>query len=123
MTENKVFIFKSLKLLETHKKIREIHWLTESYFCEVNFGITLEDEVGAKLPVLKILYPQLDKNIEIKSKDGKEVYYTDEINIDGIQYLVYNNWFSDVREKFMNWLKTVLGNDLAELKEIEEIIK
>ena len=79
--------------------------------------------MGAKLPVLKILYPQLDKNIEIKSKDGKEVYYTDEINIDGIQYLVYNNWFSDVREKFMNWLKTVLGNDLAELKEIEEIIK
>ena len=32
MTDNKSFIFKSLKALETHGKLKEIYWLTESSF-------------------------------------------------------------------------------------------
>lgn len=123
MANNKAFIFKSLKLLENQKKIKEIHWLTESYFCEVQFGITWEDELGTKLPILKVLYPELEKHIEKKSKSEKNVYYTDEITLDGISYLVYNNWLPNVREKFWSWLTTILGCDLPELKEIEEIIK
>ena len=123
MKDNKKFIFNSLKLLESNHKIKEIHWLTESYFCEVKFGISWEDEVGAKVPVLKILYPNIDKKIETKSKnEKKDLYYQEEIILNGIQYLVYNNWLPNVRTAFLEWIKEVLGSNVPEIKEIEDII-
>ena len=68
MADNKAFIFKSLEALEAHGKIKEIYWLTESYFCEKKFNISWKDEIGKTLPVLKILYPQLDKETEKNRK-------------------------------------------------------
>ena len=58
MANNKAFIFKSLEALEAHGKIKEIYWLTESYFCEEKFKISWKDEIERPLPVLRILYPQ-----------------------------------------------------------------
>lgn len=123
MTDNKSFIFKSLKALETHGKLKEIYWLTESSFCEQQFDISWEDIHGAKLPVLKKLYPQLNKREKRKSKDGKDVYYKDEIVLDGIPFLVYNNWLPSVRTAFIEWVKTVLGNDFPELAEIKSYLR
>ena len=112
MQNNKKWIFDSLKLLDSNHKLKEIQWLTESYFCEIKFGITWENEIGAKVPVLKILYPSTDKNHERKSKSGKkELYYSEEIILNGIPYLVYNNWLSDVREAFLDWLKEVIDTN------------
>lgn len=119
--KNRDFIFKSLEVLEKHGKIKEIHWLAESYFCEVTFGISWKDEVGASYPVLKPLFPQIDKTEAKKSIKGKckDIYFKDEIILDGIPFLVYNNWLDNVRTAFLNWLKTVLGSDFPELPEIE----
>ena len=44
MANNKAFIFKSLEALEAHGKIKEIYWLTESYFCEEKFKISWKDD-------------------------------------------------------------------------------
>ena len=44
MANNKAFIFKSLEVLEAHGKIKEIYWLSESYFCEEKFKISWKDE-------------------------------------------------------------------------------
>lgn len=123
MADNKSFIFRSLKALEAHDKLKEIYWLAESSFCERQFGISWEDIYGAKLPVLKKLYPQLNKGEERKSKNDKDVYYKDEIVLDGVPFLVYNNWLPSVRTAFIEWLKTVLGNDFPELAEIEAYLR
>ena len=123
MANNKAFIFKSLEALEAHGKIKEIHWLSESYFCEEKFKISWKDEIGRTLPVLKILYPQLDKETERKSKTDKDVYYKDKIVLDGIPFLVFNKWFEDSQTLFLEWLKSVLGNNFSELSEIENSLK
>lgn len=123
MADNKAFIFKSLEALEAHGKIKEIYWLTESYFCEKKFNISWKDEIGKTLPVLKILYPQLDKETEKKSKTDKDVYYKDKIILDGIPFLVFNKWFDDTQTLFLEWLKSVLGDNFSELTEIENSLK
>ena len=51
------------------------------------------------------------------------MYYKDVIALDGIPFLVYNNWLPKVRASFIEWLKTVLGNDFPELAEIETYLK
>ena len=109
MADNKAFIFKSLEALEAHGKIKEIYWLTESYFCEKKFNISWKDEIGKTLPVLKVLYPQLDKETEKKSKTDKDVYYKDEIVLDGISFLVFNKWFDNTQTLVLKWLKNLLG--------------
>lgn len=123
MANNKAFIFKSLEALEAHGKIKEIYWLTESYFCEEKFKISWKDEIGRPLPVLRILYPQLDEKTERKSKTDKDVYYKDKIVLDGIPFLVFDKWFDDSQTQFLEWLKSVLGNNFSELSEIENSLK
>ena len=54
-----------------------------------------------------------------KASNGKDVYYPELINLDGVNYLVYNNWLDDVRKKFLKWTKNII---FPELEEIEEIL-
>lgn len=56
---------------------------------------------------------------EIKSKNGKNVYYSEEIFLDGVPYLVYNNFLPAIREKYSDWLKEVFDKDNLELFEKE----
>ena len=123
MANNKAFIFKSLEALEAHGKIKEIYWLTESYFCEEKFKISWKDEIERPLPVLRILYPQLDEKTERKSKTDKDVYYKDKIVLDGIPFLVFDKWFDNTQTIFLEWLKNVLGDNFSELTEIENSLK
>ena len=62
----------------------------------------------------------MDKEVMQKASNGKDVYYPELINLDGVDYLVYNNWLDDVRKKFLKWTKNII---FPELEEIEEIIK
>ena len=123
MANNKAFIFKSLEALEAHGKIKEIYWLTESYFCEEKFKISWKDEIERPLPVLRILYPQLDEKTERKSKTDTDVYYKDKIVLDGIPFLVFDKWFDNTQTLFLEWLKNVLGDNFSELTEIENSLK
>ena len=123
MANNKAFIFKSLEALEAHGKIKEIYWLTESYFCEEKFKISWKDEIERPLPVLRILYPQLDEKTERKSKTDKDVYYKHKIVLDGIPFLVFDKWFDNTQTLFLEWLKNVLGDNFSELTEIENSLK
>lgn len=118
--DNKDFIFKSLKALESHGKVKEIHtMLTDSVFCGAVFGITWESSPKTKMPILKPLLPNMDKDSARKNPSGRDVYYADTITLDGMEYLVYNNWFENVRNSFFEWVKGVV---FPELNEIEKIL-
>lgn len=123
MADNKEFIFRSLRALEKHGKIQEIHWLTESYFCKTVLGCSLQDEIGLVRPVLILEIPAIDKDFIRKDHNEYARYYTDSIILDGKPFLVSNYWTDKGREVFLHWLKTVLENDFEELPEIEETIR
>ena len=51
------------------------------------------------------------------------MYYKDKIVLDGIPFLVFDKWFDDSQTQFLEWLKSVLGNNFSELSEIENSLK
>ena len=51
------------------------------------------------------------------------MYYKDKIVLDGIAFLVFNKWFEDSQTLFLEWLKSVLGDNFSELSEIENSLK
>lgn len=117
---NKSFIFKCLKALEAHGKVEEIHTLlTNPDVAKQVFGITWTDNNNIPCPIIKALLPGMDKTAMQKANNGNDVYYTDTINLDGIEYLVYNNCLDKVRKAFFIWTKNII---FPELEEIEEII-
>ena len=118
--DNKTLIFKCLKALEAHGKVKEIHTLlTDSTFSGAYLSITWSDEDGKRLPILKVLLPNMNESAERKSPNGKDVYYADSITLDGMKYLVYNNWLDNVRKAFVDWVKATI---FPELKEIEDVL-
>ena len=118
---NKEFVFKCLKALEAHGKVEEIHtFLTKSSFSAELFGVTWQNNESEKCPILKAVLQGMDKDSMKKALNKKDVYYPETINLDGIDYLVYNNWLDNVRIKFFTWIKNVI---FPELEDIEEIIK
>ena len=38
-------------------------------------------------------------------------------------FLVFNKWFDDTQTLFLEWLKSVLGDNFSELTEIENSLK
>ncbi len=118
--KNKDFVFKCLKALEAHGKVEEIHTLlTNPIISENLFGVTWQNNENEKCPILKAVLQGMDKEVMQKASNGKDVYYPELINLDGVNYLVYNNWLDDVRKKFLKWTKNII---FPELEEIEEIL-
>ena len=118
---NKEFVFKCLKALEAHGNVEEIHTLlTNAIISEKLFGVTWQNNENEKCPILKAVLQGMNKEDMQKASNGKDVYYPELINLDGVNYLVYNNWLDDVRKKFLKWTKNII---FPELEEIEEIIK
>ena len=117
---SKAFVFKCLKALEAHGKVEEIHTLlTNPIVSEKLFGITWSESGGEKCPILKAVLQGMNKDTMRKASNGKDVYYPETINLDGIDYLVYNNWLDNVRSKFFAWTKNII---FPELEDIEEIL-
>ena len=58
----------------------------------------------------------MDKEVMQKASNGKDVYYLELINLDGVDYLVYNNWLDDVRKKFLKWTKISFFPNWKKLK-------
>ena len=117
---NKDFVFKCLKALEAHGKVEEIHTLlTNPIISEKLFGVTWQNNENEKCPILKAVLQGMNKEDMQKASNGKDVYYPELINLDGVEYLVYNNWLDSVRKKFLKWTKNII---FPELEEIEEII-
>ena len=118
--KNKDFVFKCLKALEAHGKVEEIHTLLTNPIISENLsGVTWQNNENEKCPILKAVLQGMDKEVMQKASNGKDVYYPELINLDGVDYLVYNNWLDDVRKKFLKWTKNII---FPELEEIEEVL-
>lgn len=118
---NKNFIFKCLKALESHGKIEEIKTLlTKPDVAKEIFGITWKDNKDIPCPIIKVILSDMDKSSMQKAGNQRSVYYPDTITLDGVEYLVYNNWLPEIRNKFFKWTKNII---FPELEEIEEILK
>ena len=122
-TDNKPFIFKSLHVLENHRKFKEIYWLTESYFCEKELNVPLKDEIGRIRPILILLLPDSDKNLLRKDYNDYDRYYKDSVVLDGIKFLVLNHWTEDLKNRYFTWLKSIISYDSEELAELENLFK
>ena len=120
-TDNKSFIFKSLHALDNHGKIREIYWLTESYFCEKELNVPLKDEIGRARPILILLLSDSDENLLRKDTNDYDRYYASPIVLDGIKFLVLNHWTDDLKKQVFDWLKSIITFDSAELSELEKL--
>ncbi|MBO7431085.1 MAG: hypothetical protein J6U56_08775 [Spirochaetia bacterium] len=122
-SDNKSFVFKSLQALEDHGKIREIFWLSESYFCEKELNAPLKDELGKARPILLLLLPDSDENLLRKDTNDYDRYYKSPIILDGIKFLVLNHWTDDLKCRYFAWLKSIISFDSAELSELEKLFE
>ncbi len=111
MNDNKSFIINSLKKLEKNKKIKEIHYLSESFYCEQILKSPLRNEIEMALPILVPLYKEDDKEFLRKDKRDYSRYYSEPIILDGIRFLVLNHWTKDNMSSFKEWLEKILGDN------------
>lgn len=111
MNDNKSFIINSLKELEEKRKIKEIHYLSESFYCEKILKNPLRDEIGMVLPILKPLYKEEDKDILKNDINEYSRYYAEPLILDGIRFLILNYWKKENMTAFKEWLKTILGDN------------
>ena len=97
--------------------MEEIHkYLTNSDFSEKVLGVTWKNAEGERMPILKPLLPPIKKDLARKAPNGKDVYYVKSITLDGVEYLVYNNWLNEVRTRFFTWVKNTIFPELEDLE-------
>ena len=119
---NKEFIFKCLKALEAHGKVEEIHTLlTNPIVSEKVFGITWSESGGEKCSILKAVLQGMNKDTMRKASNVKDVYYPETINLDGIDYLVYNIQYGEPRDvKNRGFTANLDKRQAAELPQTKE---